>query len=164
MKHTIITLLFFVLASQMIFAQPPGKSGMKKEAREKIEALRKAYISDKLELTEKESNEFWPIYTSYKSEEKVLMHTLKKQRRNVKEMSDAEADVFIENVLETEQKRLDLKKKYYTKMKTAISAKKILGLERSERSFRSEVMKRMKENRGKRKKGPPPNRERNPNK
>ena len=158
MKQTITTLLFFVLASQIAFAQSTSKEEAKEEAREKIEALRKAYITDKLELTEKEAEEFWPIYTSYKREEKVLVYALKKQKRNLKEMSDAEADAFIENVLETEQKRLNLKRKYYAKIKTTIPSKKILRLERAERSFRAEVMKRMKGNRGKQRDGAcPPN-------
>lgn len=156
MKHRIITLFFFVLLGQIALAQPPNKGGMKKEAREKIEALRKAYISDKLELTDEESKAFWPIYTSYKDEEKVLLKELKSKRKNARDMSDAEADDFIESVLETEQKRLDLKREYFAKMKTAIPARKILRLERAERSFKAEVMKRLKENRGKRRDGTPP--------
>lgn len=150
MKYKIIaSILFLTLAfSQFIIAQPPGGKGkMSEEARAKIKALHKAYVTDKLDLSEEEATAFWPIYNEYKVKEKELHRAFKKKKRKAKEMSDAEADDFIMAKFELEQNKLELKRETYAKLKPIISSAKIMRLEKIEKSFRVEVMKRMKENR-----------------
>lgn len=149
MKHKYITyLLFFFLGlSQIAIAQPPPDEGMGEEAKEKIAALRKAYISDKLDLTEKEAEAFWPIYDQFKSKEKELLKANKPQRKGMKDMTEAEAEEMIEKKFLIDQKRLELKKEYFQKLKTIIPASKIIRLDRAEKGFRTEVMKRMKDRR-----------------
>ncbi len=142
MKHQWIICLFFL---SLGFAAMGQKEEMKEKAKEKIEALRKAYITDKLDLTDSESEQFWPIYDAYKKEEKAFLKANKPKRKKFSELTDEEAEALIEKKLMIEQKILDLKKEYFDKMKTAIPARKIIRLERAEKGFRMEVMRRMKD-------------------
>lgn len=162
-RHSFFILIFLILGQQ-VFCQPPGEGQgkMREKAKEKVEALRVAYITNKLELTEKESEKFWPIYNEFKVEEKALRQKFKTEKHSSKELTEKEAEALLEKRMEAEQARLDLKVKYMKKMKSAIPASKILKLERAEKSFRAEVMKRMKdrrekarERRGGNRKGPP---------
>lgn len=147
--HLIICILFLSLGlSHSANTQPPSE-GMKEKAKEKIEALRKAYITDKLALTEEESEAFWPIYETYKNEEKALYSQIKRNKKRGTDISEEEASSLIDQKLEIESQIIDLKKKYVQKMKAVIPAKKLIRLERVEKRFRTEVMKRMKDRRDK---------------
>ncbi len=58
-----ITPILILCTAVMLPAQPPM---MNKEARERIEAQRIAFITDQLHLTPDEAARFWPIYNEYK--------------------------------------------------------------------------------------------------
>lgn len=153
MKYKIISsILFLVLGfSQLAMAQSPeGKGKMDKESRAKIKALHKAYITDKLTLSDKETEAFWPIYEAHQKKVQELRRSFKKLKKSIKDMSDAEADQFVDKMLVLEQKKLDLKILLYKELKPIISSKKIMRLERAEKGFKMEVMKRMKRHRERR--------------
>ncbi len=150
-KSGIIFFIFFLAISVSCIAQPQGRGAeFKKEAKEKIEALRKAYINDKLDLTESEASSFWPIYREFKQKEKEIMKNArpsKENRKPLKDMTEAEAEAFINKEIQVEEQKLALKKEYIAKLKNAIPMKKLVRLRRAEKSFRTEVLKRMKNKR-----------------
>ena len=53
-----ITLIITLLLTMNVVAQSPEK-------RERIKALKVAFITEKLELTESEAQKFWPIYNTF---------------------------------------------------------------------------------------------------
>ena len=106
-----------------------------------------------MDLNPEESKNFWPIYNQYDAKMRQL-----REEADIEfdkgQMSDAEAEVLLNKIIDREQKELDLKKEYIQKMKSAISIKKIAKLFVLERRFKSEMIKRFKDKMGNRKGGP----------
>jgi Spy/CpxP family protein refolding chaperone len=138
MKRIIIVCLSIVL-SVGAFAQG-GK---------KIEAMRIAFITQRLNLTPEEAQQFWPIFNQFS--EKMQQIKGSKMDGPLDEMSDADAEKMILNEFDKESRELELKKEYYQKFKKTLSVRKIAKLYRAERDFKNELVKYLKEAREERK-------------
>jgi hypothetical protein len=114
---------------------------------DRIEGLRIAFISQRLELTPAESQQFWPVYNEFKSK---LDEIEKPRHRRIKDnLSEKEAEDMLEKGLLAEEQKVNLKREYYAKLKKVISAKKVLELQRAERDFKHELIGHIREERGK---------------
>lgn len=123
-----------------------GQNGeFKEKLKDKFKAQKVAYITSELELSESESQKFWPIYNSYQSEIEQLKADI--DIKPSRDMSDKEAEDMMYALLENRSKEIDVQKKYIQKMKTAISARKIAMLFKAERQFKEKVVSNMKERR-----------------
>ena len=112
---------------------------------EKIEALRVAFITQRLELSPAESEKFWPIYNEFKSK---LDEIDRPRHRQIKaDFSDKEAEDLLEKGLQAEEQKVKLKRDYYGRLKKVVPAKKILELHRAERDFKHELIGRIREER-----------------
>ena len=135
-----VLLLFTVLSFSQDF----------KEKREKIKALKVAYITEQLELTTDEAQKFWPIYNANEEKQFELRH--KKMRSiinkfengGLEKLSDKEATSLIDQVESIEDELHDYKKKYIKELKTVISAKKIIKLKKAEDEFNRKLMKQFR--------------------
>lgn len=145
MKKTIsILLIIFALSLNTLKAQ-------EKPSRDKIEALKVAYITEKISLTEKQAQAFWPLYNSFNNEKNEIRKncnfTSKEDKKKLEEMSDKEINDIIETKFDRDEKLLKLEKAYFLKYKDVISLKQIAQLFDAERSFRKEVLERIRQNR-----------------
>ena len=135
--------LFLLCCSQIIFAQPGGKK------KEQIEALRMAFITNKLELTGKEAQQFWPVYNEYQDKLEALRKTRKMEIRQesgkLETITDQEAEQIIEAELGLRAKEVELNKIDFAKFKQVLSAKKVLKLMRAEEEFKKELIKQLKD-------------------
>jgi len=113
--------------------------------RERLEALKVAYLTQELYLTPEEAQQFWPLY----NEMTQKMRDIRKEQRdnqleakkNFDTMSDAELSDAIDKELEYEQQELDLKKEYNAKFKKILPIKKVAKLHTAEKGFRKELLK-----------------------
>lgn len=149
MKTLLMCLFFLPFAAQ---AQGPFQDRLDK-MEGKLEAQRAAYITNELELTSQESQSFWPIYNEWKAEE------MKNRRKvdpetNTKGMTEAEADRFIQQMFEMQEKEAEIRKTYFKKLRTVIPPQKLARLPAAERGFREQIVrqtasriKQMRENR-----------------
>lgn len=133
---------FLFLALPVIgFAQKPGGPGpLKQESRERIDAQRVAFITAKLSLSPDEAAKFWPVYNEHKESLKKLRDDI--ERPDLIDVTDSEANAIIERHLQMEEKKLELNRNLYMRLRTAISPKKILLLHAAEREFNRELLKR----------------------
>ncbi len=148
-KRLLITciLLTMVLIACQAFSQTAAKKPAPKQApaatqpsdqelniRAYIELLRSdvrseatAIIQEMMQLSESEGDKFWPIYREYELElskqgdKKVAL--IKEYSENYQSMTDEVANKLVWGTFELEQSRLELKKKYYERIKAALSAK-----------------------------------------
>ncbi len=155
-----VGLLCFMLFPAM--AQDDVKTDKRKEKRDKIEAHRVAYFTEKMELSTEEAEKFWPIYNEHQEKKKEIRKELKEAMKNAKseeELSDAELEKIMQLRFETDQKLVDLDKEYHAKYKSAIGIKKTAKLYRTEVQFKKELLRMMKERKegpnGPPRKGPP---------
>lgn len=94
---------------------------------EKVETLKIAFITQKLSLTTDEAQRFWPVYNRYEAEIKDVI----RNNRN----GDA---------LQTEEKILNVKKKYLPEFTNVIGAQKSNALFNAEKEFRGVLMRHLK--------------------
>ena len=111
----------------------------RREHYERIEAIKVAFITKKLDLTTEEAQKFWPVYNNYQKE---LMDLMRKRRED-RQKTDIAPNDKINADLAYESKMLDLKKKYKKLYLKAIPAEKVLLVYQAEREFREHLIKQL---------------------
>ena len=127
MKH-LLTILFLI-CTLSLFSQ--NNLGQETDV-SRIEALKIAYITKKLNLSPDEAQRFWPIYNNYANE-------MREVRRDQKRNNGSELD--------TEEKYLRIRKKYNTEFSRALNPDKVNTFFRSEKDFGNYVQKELSERR-----------------
>ena len=88
---------------------------------DKVEALRVAFISKKLELSNAESEKFWPLYNEYNDKVKAIRKNLRQSYRKRSEpLTDQEAEELYQLDLKSKQAEVDIHKQYGDKIKSII--------------------------------------------
>jgi uncharacterized protein YfkK (UPF0435 family) len=122
--------------------------------KERIKAQKIAFITEKLELTVKEAEKFWPIYNAFEAQtEKVRyeeLRDIKRQIRTNPDMSDSEADVLLEKLSKAENQMHQAKVKLVNDLKTVIPSIKIIRLKGAEDEFNRRLLERLRDGREKR--------------
>ena len=147
MKTKIIFPIIFLLVASLSFSQ-----GFK-EKREKVKALKVAYITEQLELSTDEAQKFWPLYNAFDDKQAELRH--EKMRAildrfrpgSVDKLSEKEASALLVQMESLEENLFNLKKKFIKDLQGVISAKKIIKLKKAEEDFNRELLKQMREKR-----------------
>jgi Spy/CpxP family protein refolding chaperone len=140
MKNTAFLFLLFI-ASNLV-AQQESKH-------EKLEAMKIAFITEKLSLTTKEAQNFWPIYNEYSQKIEKLRKTkrsdLGELKINIENSSDKEIEALLSDVFDAKTKEIELQKEYYSKYIKLLPIKKVALLYQSEHQFKKELLKRIKD-------------------
>ena len=143
MKHQkfFLTLIMLIFAStSLVFSQQGEKRG---HIKDKVKAQRAAYITQQLDLTEDESQKFWPIYNTYQSELEKVRSSIELKTNDP--ITDKEAEDMMYAILENRTKEIEIQKKYIQKLKSAISSRKIAKLFRVEREFKEKVISHIRD-------------------
>ncbi|MFY0604868.1 MAG: hypothetical protein JXQ93_13090 [Flavobacteriaceae bacterium] len=124
---------------------------IKKQSREKIHALKIAYLTDKLDLTEQEAEKFWPVYNKFDKKLQKLRtverYKLKKRIKDaggIEALSEKEAEIITELMLFIEKEMYDTKKAFFTSLKKVITFKKIIQLQIAEREFTRNMFRKLR--------------------
>ncbi len=129
----IIILLFLLLQSVVYVAQTD---------RDKVEALRVAFIGKKLELTTNEADKFWPVYNEYNDKVKALRKTVRQSfKKGVDNLSEKELEDLYQLEIKSKQAEAELHKAYNDKIKVIIGTKKTVKLRIAEDEFKKEIIK-----------------------
>jgi hypothetical protein len=119
-------------------AQQPSPAPLAKEEtrarnlRAYVELLRSdlrtqkvALLTELMQLTEQEDAAFWPVYRQYELEVTRLnderLAGIERYAEVYTRITDADAHELATQALELESRRADLKKKYYARLKSALS-------------------------------------------
>ncbi len=123
----------FAQEEEDVVAQEP-------KAREKINAARAAYITERLGLTPAEAEKFWPLYREYSQKRQDL-----KQQFNQAKKQGKPAEELLDLEYKLKQQGLDLEKDYSGKMRQTISPEKMLNLRRAEEDFRKLILQQLQQ-------------------
>lgn len=142
MKKYIIILTLFLSAFQS-FGQH------NKESREKIKALKAAFLTQELELSAIEAQKFWPIY--HKHEEKLHFFRDKgrsgiknkiKETGDLKSLEESDAKKLVLLKLDLEKQVVAEKTAFISEIATFLAYKKIMKIYISERKFARKLMQK----------------------
>ena len=131
--------IIYILLNFNVLAQ----NGVK--LKERMEAQRAAFITQRLNLTPEEAQQFWPIYNQLTEKLQQIRNADKDEKKPLDEVTDTEAEKIIATSFDKESRELELKKEYFQRLKKVISIKKIAKLYRVEREFKGELVKRLNE-------------------
>ncbi|HEU4497456.1 MAG TPA: sensor of ECF-type sigma factor [Flavobacterium sp.] len=138
-----IAVLFIMLLSLGTAAQDRGA-----EKRERIKALKTAFITTELSLTPEEAAKFWPVYNAYEEKQFELRHekmrSAARKLNNLEALSDKEALAILNQIEDYEEELYQNKKKLMGSLKSIISPVKIIKLKRSEDNFQRRLLRQYK--------------------
>lgn len=141
-KFKLIYLLICWLMANIAVAQTESR-------RDKIEALRVSFISQKVNFTTQEAQAFWPLYNEYQ-DKIILARKLFRQQYNKNTdynfATDKEAETYLNAEFTLKQKEFEYYKDYLEKFKKIIPVKKIALLLKAEEEFKKELIKNIKGN------------------
>ena len=134
MKRYMIALTFICIAAMAV--------AQNDRLQDKIEAQRVAFITEQLQLTPEEAQQFWPLYNEYRDKE-IALNKEKIPARGMALMSDQEASDHLDKILDIEQQVLAMKIDYTHQLKSVLSPRKILKLYAAERQFKERLLRIM---------------------
>jgi hypothetical protein len=112
---------------------------------QQIEAVKIAFITQKLNLSSTEAEKFWPVYNSYQGELREVF----KQRREARSKKAANPNEKLNGELDFEDHLLEIRKKYKQEFSKVIPAEKVLRFYAAEREFREQMIEELKDRRKK---------------
>lgn len=161
LKQLLIVCLFFLgfkSAQGQIYPRPSRPGGPPPQSRdfrgerpalrnqeeriERLESAKIAFLTQRIDLTSREAEKFWPVYNQYQNELKALMQQRKSDMQKQNQLS---ANDQIDRQLDMESKILELKKRYTREFGKVLSPEKIVKLFQAERDFKNELIKELRE-------------------
>ena len=115
--------------------------------KEKIKALKIAYITKDLNLSSSEAEKFWPVYNAFDEKQfdlrMVKMRKIRKELKSkpLENFSDGEANILLNQIDNLEDESYQNKKKLIVELRKIISPVKILKLKQAEDDFNKSLLK-----------------------
>lgn len=155
MKKIQLLLPSLLLVSSIALAQPGQVDKMNKgERKEKVEAMKIAYLTTKLELSPTEAQQFWPVFNEFEAKIQAIRQSRRKDSRegqdNLDQLSDKEVETLIDSEVAFRQKELDVMKEYHSKFKAVLPIRKVAKLYRAQEDFKRELLKKIQERKAER--------------
>ena len=140
-----------ILSISLIIAFNMSNAQSQRINSEKIDAYKKIYLTEKLNLDQKNESKFWDVYDVYQENLKDNYRKRRLKYRTINldssNFSDEEYEQFINDFLDYEKKKIDLRAKLIVDLKEFMSLKKTSYLFRLEDDSRREMMDKLRANR-----------------
>jgi len=139
MKKSIIIIFIFLLTIGS-FAQ---------NKRDRIKALKIAFITEKLELTSEEAETFWPIYNNFESQRESLRKQMATKRRGLdfENLTEKEAKEIVKEIIAHEEQKTAIETKFLNKLIGVLPSKKIIMLKVAEDKFKRRMLDELRKRR-----------------
>ena len=137
----LIPILFLLFVSLNTLAQQKNK--------ERIKALKVSVITQKLDLTEKEAQTFWPLYNAHdKAMSDIKFNDIRAIRKDIRanseQLTDKKAEALLIRLDKAENKLHALRMAFSKDLSGVLSPKKILLLRIAEDDFRRKMFEQFK--------------------
>lgn len=116
------------------------------EAGDRLRAQRVAYITQRLGLSSKQAEQFWPLHNEYETRMREINRKYR-PARPVSEMSEAEVERLIEQRFRRDEELLALRRQYYEKFRRVITLKQIATFPKADREFKRDLLEQLRRRR-----------------
>ena len=149
-RKTWILMLIALLTTSVVYAQPgppPGPPPGGEKRKEKVEALKRSYYSEKLELTPAEAEKFWPIYNEFKKKEDSFRKAGKGDKKKGEEpkFNEKEALAEIDRVAQQKKTHIDMETQFLKDAMPVLGPDRTMKLGKLDHEFQRELLQHMKE-------------------
>lgn len=124
------------------------------QAGERVKTLKVAFITERLSLTSKEAQTFWPIYNEHEQKMEAIR---RKERTKLRQragdwanLSESEASKLLNDFQDLQQKKHDAEKQLVRDLRDVLPAKKIILLLKAEEDFKKRLLQQIRKRRGNR--------------
>lgn len=147
MKKVLAAIIFLTLTGASAMAQQPenpDQAQLDPKAQERINNLRIAYLTDKLDLTTEQAEKFWPVYREFAQERRKIATELRVAQTELDKQKDdsKRQQALLDLSLKTKQRLLDLEKNYSGRMLKVITAEQVNKLRQADMEFRDLLQQR----------------------
>ncbi|MFC4874260.1 Spy/CpxP family protein refolding chaperone [Negadavirga shengliensis] len=119
--------------------------------REKLEAARVAFITNRLSLSPEQAEKFWPVYNQHHETRRKLMHQMHDLARSAADsLTDSQAQNLIKRQFEIKEQLLEEEKRLMDKVSSMLTPVHAYKLTEANREFTRQLYRMQR--RG----GPPP--------
>ncbi len=140
MKKLFLLTFIFTLSITSALAQHHDR-------KERMRAFKTAFITERLDLSPKEAEKFWPVYNKYsESLYNLKVVELRKKQMKIREkggidaLTDQEAKDYLQVLINNEKELTDIKLKLFNDLKKILPPKKILLLYQAEHDFNRKLL------------------------
>ncbi len=137
----------FILISLLVFSVIPLALSQGRGHRDRIEAQRIAFFTEKINLTPGEAENFWPVYNDFNSKKETLN---REQRfltinlsKNIDSMSEEEVKSSMEAFVEFKEKEHNLFAEYHEKFLKVLPPAKVMKVYIAELQFKQYLLKQI---------------------
>ena len=122
-----------------------------KEKKEKIKALKVAFITTELNLTPDEAAKFWPLFNAFEDrqqeikKQKLKAYLKRIDGSSIDKLSEKEAATLLTQMESTEDELDQLKKKFVSNLKGILPSTKILKLKKAEEQFSKKLLQQYRD-------------------
>lgn len=139
-----LLLFAFLLAGLWLQAQGPG--------RDRIKTLKVAFITERVGLTSKEAQSFWPIYNEHEEKIQTIRHKERMELRSristAEELTDSDSSDLLDKLLALEDEKHDAEQDFISKIRKVIPPKKVLLLIKAEEDFKKRLLQQYRKRGG----------------
>jgi hypothetical protein len=151
MKKKIRLLTIILLTCSLIPLLNAQERKGREEHIEKFRSMKIAFITERLELTTEEAEQFWPLYNEYEQTKREISRKGHLRPRNMDErlgdMTEREAEEKINEMMEARKKETELAEAFQEDLKGILPPKKILKLYIVEIQFREYMLRKIRDER-----------------
>jgi len=144
-------ILFLLLSFTFYGQNDKSKDDKFKEKREKIKAMKVAFLTSELDLTSSEAEKFWPLYNTYDDKQFELRHIKMKsifkkmQENELDKLSEKEAASLLNQIQDNEEDMFNLRKKFIISLKGVLPSVKIIKFKKAEEDFGRKLLQQYKD-------------------
>ncbi|MDT0649820.1 hypothetical protein [Autumnicola edwardsiae] len=109
--------------------------------KERIKALKTAFITQEMEMSNKVAQKFWPVYNEYETRRRELHEEEDNKLKDTECVNEQEAEKMLSEYLDIERKEYVIKKQLFEDLKEIFSAKEIIELHKLEDEFHKKLIR-----------------------
>lgn len=134
-------ILFLIMLCLSVFSVQAQEDKDRNERRERIKALKVAYITQEMNMDTEMAQKFWPIYNRYEQHKMALHKREHIDLDNSGSVSEAKAKEMLKEYLDVEKEEYIIKKELFANLKQILSARDIIKLHKLEADFNKKLLK-----------------------
>ncbi|AEI50021.1 Spy/CpxP family protein refolding chaperone [Runella slithyformis] len=130
-----------VLVCSLLFGVVNAQDG----GHQKIENAKIGLITNRLNLTPEQSQQFWPVYNEFDDRKKEIRKQMKKLivETNTLTTPDEKILANIKETLNLQQKEVDLEREYMNKFLKVVNVRQLAELYKAEQMFTQMLIQRL---------------------
>ncbi|MCM4160622.1 hypothetical protein FHG64_18525 [Antarcticibacterium flavum] len=138
MKKLLIFLSLFLAVFSGLQAQEKHD---RESHRQKIKALKVAYITEELNMNTRLAQKFWPIYNKYEEQKRELWRREHIDLDEAEKFTEAQAQEMLKEYLAVEKEEYIIKKQLFADLGKILTAREIIKLHKLEADFNKKLLK-----------------------